>query len=347
MPTNEMIGTIPFEDGSLIVDFENKIFSFHHDKYFKENKPLVSFPNIKYTVIKKFDKTESYFYKTINSMFDSYNLKILANYLGSILVPQIELHVILGILGRTGREGKGSLLEAIGDTIGEDLTSSLNVGQWNKNHETEAFVNSILNISSEVSTYQVEGETFKSITGGDSMTINPKNRKPFKYKPLMRHLLSFNKQLKFKGLDNSIMRRLRIIEAKQRTGNDSPFHKSLLRTDKLGTIHFLLDGLCKFVENNGIIPEMAEDMKSEIIEENNLINSILSKIIEPDIEGRESLKDIHLTVNELLWNEDAPRLDSKKIKESLENYLRMKNITHSIIKPQNKSTFKGIRLVKG
>jgi phage/plasmid-associated DNA primase len=278
-------------------------------------------------------------------MFDPYNLELVGNYLGSILVPQVEVHVVLGIIGRTGREGKGSLLEAIEKLIGSGLTSSLNVGQWGKTHETEAFVNSILNISSEVMTYQIEGETFKSITGGDSMTINPKNRKPFKYKPLMRHLLSFNKQLKFKGLDNSIMRRLRIVEAKERSGNDNPFHKSELRTDRLGMIKFLTEGLQEFLNNNGVIPEMKAEIINEIIEENNLTNSILSEIIEPDIDGKELLKDICLVVNELREDAEAPKEDSKKIKEGLENYLKMKKIPYLTTKPQNKITFKGIRLV--
>ncbi len=245
---------IPLENGLLHIARDGSSVELlpHSPEFFSEN--LLSFA---YDPKAKAPRFEQF----IGEVVDEVYTDLLQEWGGLCMTPITRFQRFVLIYG-PGGNGKGVFTNLLTAVVGADNVSSLPIEVLNQaGHHLEGIVGKFLNLAGEIRTRAaIDDGTLKAITGGDTITINPKNRKPYDYKPICKVMFSANKVPTFPDRSNAVWRRIMLIPfTKKITQVDLGLEEQLRETELPGIFNWFLQGLLRLLRNNRFsIPEQME-----------------------------------------------------------------------------------------
>jgi len=139
--------------------------------------------------------------------------KFLINWLAYLLIPSNPRQKSLFMLG-SGQNGKGVLTRVMTALLGQSNTTSLTIPQITaENYHIATIVNSLVNFSPDNDPNdKLHVGTFKSLTGGDNMTVRNIRGEPFEMNFLGKLVFSVNKMPYFSSKDSAVLRRVEVLQ---------------------------------------------------------------------------------------------------------------------------------------
>ncbi|MEN6411934.1 MAG: DUF5906 domain-containing protein [Veillonellales bacterium] len=241
---------VTFQNGTLLLDLGQKSHQFYLNQFDPDNNAVYA---IQYDFQDEFLTNQywknSFVGKYLTDFYSDEDRQYLQQFLASILIPQYQPQQGLVILG-DGGDGKGVLMGALKKIFGKVVTE-LSVSKWTGNHETATLVGSLLNITSEAPSREISLDTWKSIIACDNLTIDPKYKTPFSYKPFSKQIMTVN-QLPKIAIDKAVLRRMPVIRTCQSTASKNRSESFRIRFEKNidALISFMLHGLYLLKANN-------------------------------------------------------------------------------------------------
>lgn len=286
--------------------------------------------NIKNKLNTTFDK--SAYDENVDKVLDkiSCNDKELRNLIeemmGYILLPSVRYHKAF-ILKGEGSNGKSTLLEMIGNMVGDKNISSLSMQELNHNFKLAEITNKVANIGDDISDkYMDDSSIFKKLVSGEEITVDKKNETPYKIRNYATLLFAMNDLPQVRDKSYGFNRRLIIIpfdaEFKSTDPDFDPFILDKLKSDnaKSYLLNVALSGLTRLFNQNGFTePRSVDSMLSEYMKDN---NNVLQFIENYDPEGVPS-KDVYKEYQ--FWCSDNG-LESYGIRKFNKEIRRVKNL---------------------
>ncbi|MGW6012351.1 DNA primase family protein [Streptomyces sp. NPDC055210] len=154
------------------------------------------------------------------------------------------------VLFGSGSNGKSTLLTTLRELLGEHAATVpfdmfTTSGKARGGPDTEMLVGARLALASETNRSAVlDSAAIKNATGGEEITVNPKYRKPYAFKPQALILLASNYKPIIREQDNGTWRRVKLIPFLQRfEGDAKDMHlEDTLRSEMPGILAWLIRG---------------------------------------------------------------------------------------------------------
>jgi len=125
------------------------------------------------------------------------------------------LNLIFYLVG-SGSNGKSMVIKMVENLVPTNGRTNLSLSSLTGDKDgSEALESSFVNLSSEIKLSDFDSTFLKRITGGDTVSINPKNKKPFSIIPTAKHFVSSNSMPQLKETTYGDLRRFLIIEFKR------------------------------------------------------------------------------------------------------------------------------------
>lgn len=166
-------------------------------------------------------------------------LKLLYQSVGYCFYRRNELRKSFFLLGEK-RNGKSTFLDVVGNLLGEDNTSNLDLCEIGDRFRTAELNGKLANIGDDINDEWVSNTaTFKKVVSGDIVTVERKGKDPFKLRSFAKFFFSANSLPRLgRGKDSSaVLDRLVIIpfDAKFSKDDDDydPFIKYKLREESV------------------------------------------------------------------------------------------------------------------
>lgn len=296
---------VSFLNGTLVIDFTNQCHNFYPNMWNKKNNAVyVLSVNYNENMMEADYWKSSFSGRYFLDFYGDYEREQLQQFLAGILIPQFEIQQNLVILG-DGGDGKGVLMGALRKLFGNVVTG-LRVSEWQGKHDTTALVGSILNITSERPSREINVDIFKAIVANDEMQTNPKYKDLVYYKPFCKHIMTVN-SLPAIEVDSAIMRRLVLIKTCKTTTlkNRTVTFKRDFELDKAGLVSFMLQGLFLLHKNNFSFLTGSPELQEELIYQNDsLVHDFMNACL--DITDDANDYDISAYIYEIFgfWEKD-------------------------------------------
>lgn len=210
-----------FDDYDFLICLRNGVYDFK-DKLFEPHNPnlfFISRIEIDYNAEAfQCDTFMNYLETTFTNddgKPDTDTIKMILQIMAYFIYPKLKMEKMF-FLGGEGSNGKSVFQSFLKIIFGPTGFSSLSMSQMsNPDGFTRVpLVGSRINISTETKNKEVDSEEIKKIVSGEEITINPKNSKPFNYKPNTKLIASGNHNLYFGDTTAGITRRFVPIEFK-------------------------------------------------------------------------------------------------------------------------------------
>lgn len=204
---------IPLLNGYIDIE---KDFSFHKLDPYIYNRYCLDFRyNEKATV-----QEPKIFMKFLTAILpDEESREFLLNWIANLFVNGNHRQKALFFYG-AGRNGKGVLVRIIIKLLGDNNCSSLNVKQLNgEKYHLSQLLNKLVNISPDSDKEdRMDTGTFKSLTGGDKITVRDPYRKPFPMIFTGKMIFSVNRVPYFNEKDFAVRERVEILNFPVKVG---------------------------------------------------------------------------------------------------------------------------------
>jgi P4 family phage/plasmid primase-like protien len=198
-------------------------------------------------------------------------IPLLEELLGYILIPDVR-HSVVFILTGSGANGKSTFLNLLEAFIGTENVSKVPLQELDSHKFKRADIfGKLVNLFADLDPKDLESSTYlKTISTGDQMDAERKNKDPFYFRPYARLIFSCNSIPKSPDKSFAFYRRLMIISfPNQFTGKkaDKSLIERLTRPDELsGLLNRALVGLKRLFENDGFseaesVGKMLEEYK--------------------------------------------------------------------------------------
>lgn len=209
----------------------------------------------------------------------------LMEFIGYCFLPSHKFEKFLLLYGNTGANGKSVVLEVIRDFFSKENVSSLELHRF-EGHELDALKNKIINIGSEIESggdMRKQMAALKNMTAtSDTLTINPKNEKPYELYPEEKPKIAFatNKLIKSGADDGGVLRRMLLLNFSVEIKDNEKIRDltERFRDEKPGILNMALQGLQRLIKNNKF--SMSEDRAKFMDEYKSDINPVRAYIKE-------------------------------------------------------------------
>ena len=208
-----------------IIRFNNCIYDMNQHEIVNLSKATLPYYDIyfNYNPEAKGELIQKFLYSSLNEN----QVKGLLELIGYLFTVGNKENIITCFIGKGG--GGKSVLSNILSYLFKRV-SNLPIHNLNKSHDLMSLENSLLNICNDTDNTTIKDNgTFKQITGGDSLYINPKYRDPYVMPPeeVPYFIIVGNQFPKFKRLEIPIIERLMLVEFKRGFRNTKDQNKNL------------------------------------------------------------------------------------------------------------------------
>ncbi len=188
----------------------------------------------------------------IKTTVDEDYLDLIQEWGGLCMTPITRFQRFVMVHGPAGT-GKGVWANILCAVIGWDNISSLPIEALTQSKQhIEGIVGKLLNLTGEIRVRaDIDEGTLKSITGDNTISINPKYKPPYDYKPKCKLMFLMNKVPTFADRTNAVWRRVILIPFRKH-----PEKIDLLLEDKIkkeemsGIFNWYLKGLSRLLKND-------------------------------------------------------------------------------------------------
>jgi putative DNA primase/helicase len=178
----------------------------------------------------------------------------------------------------SGANGKGATVDTIEYMLG-DFSCSMPTDFWTKQYTARngAVLGKLdgprLCVSNEMSGHKLDEEFYKDITGGGSLSCNPKYGHPYDFVPKIFILWSGNERPRITNTDDSVWRRIKLIPWEESFTGDraNPRLKSELRSEAnlQGVLAWLVEGAKEWYLHGLPKSESVDDATAEYRKDSN------------------------------------------------------------------------------
>lgn len=164
--------------------------------------------------------------------------ELLWEIISAVLRPNVRWNRSPWLYGRSGRNGKGTLMQLLRNVVGDDGAATLSIKAFGDRFSKESLLTStaVLSDENDVGDFVKSAADFKSVVTGDPIQIDRKNRRPVSVRVQGIVVACFNGFPRVKDKSESFNRRpLMVPFPKNFTGGERRYIKSeyLARTDVL------------------------------------------------------------------------------------------------------------------
>ena len=207
--------------------------------------------------------------------------------IGYTLLPVNKYHKAFLFYGKGGN-GKGVALELIKTLIGEENCANRPLKDFTENNFAKAdLYGKLANICGEVeNNYLPDTSTFKSLTGGDTISAERKHKPAFSYKPFAKLFFSANKLPKTRDKTKGMERRWQFFGFDQEFPEGAPktdpdlFEKLSTESEMAGMLLKGLSGLLELVKAKGFRrTERSAQIMDEWKEEDNPVLTFINELV--------------------------------------------------------------------
>ncbi|CAL9530967.1 hypothetical protein SUDANB176_04051 [Streptomyces sp. enrichment culture] len=183
------------------------------------------------------------------------------------------------VLYGAGSNGKSTLLTTLRELLGDHAATVpfdmfTTSGKARGGPEAEMLVGARLALASETNRSAVlDSAAIKNATGGEEITVNPKYRKPYAFKPQALILLASNYKPIVREQDNGTWRRIKLIPFLQRFEGDSKDLdlENTLRSERAGILAWLVRGAVDWYANGLADPASVREAIADYREESDTL----------------------------------------------------------------------------
>lgn len=223
---------------------------------------------------------------------------------GYSLLSTARYEKFIIIIGN-GSNGKSVLLEVLKKLLGNKNVAAVQPSEFGNRFQRAHLQGKLANIVSEINEGKpIDDSALKSITSGESTTVEHKHKDPFEIEPYSTCWFGTNHMPQTSDFSNGINRRAIIIPFnRQFEEHEQDKHlKDKLCTELPGVLNLALDGLKKlFVDNEFISLPEVESAKDQWRNENDQVAQFIDDCCE--IDPRENLPSKDLFEAYLEWAE--------------------------------------------
>lgn len=208
-----------------IIRFDNCVYDMATHEVIKLTSPQLPYYDIyfNYNPKAKGELIREFLYSSLNET----QVQGLLELIGYLFTVGNKENIIICFIGKGG-SGKSVLSNILRHLF--KRVSNLPIHNLNKEHELMALEDNLLNICNDTDNKKIKDNgTFKQVTGGDSLHINPKYRQPYIMPPeeVPYFIIVGNKFPQFENLEIPIIERLMLIEFKKGFRNTKEQKKNL------------------------------------------------------------------------------------------------------------------------
>lgn len=331
---------VTFQNGTLLVDLVQGTYTFMKDHFNHEyNAVYVIQCDFQDQFMKSQYWKDSFIGRYLQDFYSEEDRMYLQQFLASVLIPQYQPQQGLVILG-DGGDGKGVLMGTLKKLFGKVVTE-LNVSKWTGKHDTMTLVGSILNITSEAPSREISLDAWKSIVACDYLTIDPKYKTPFSYKPFCKQIMTVNELPKI-AVDKATLRRMPIVRTCRSTKSEERSESFRLQFENNADalVAFILQGLYLLKENGFREISGTNALRDELIYQN---DSTLVEFMETCIDITDSKEQFSSSADLFsvyeLWRVDHGQ-GSKEIMKS--TFSKKLNILLTTMGKRSRSNIKKV-----
>lgn len=205
--------------------------------------------------------------------------------LGYGLTGHTSEHVFAVLYGQ-GSNGKSTLLTALNEILGEHAATVpfdmfTTSGKSRGGPDAELLVGSRLALASETNRSAVlDSAAIKNATGGEEITVNPKYRDPYSFKPQALILLATNYKPTVREQDHGTWRRVKLLPFLQKFDKDPKLEQEL-RSEYAGILAWLVRGAMDWYASGLEEPECVTEAVADYREESDPLSGFFPGVLEP------------------------------------------------------------------
>ena len=187
---------------------------------------------------------------------------LIQEWFGYCLDRSLNLHKALVLYG-DGGNGKSVILDVLAAMV--PYHTRLEWHELNEQRNLERLAGSWVNIATEISYKDNTGTTgFKKAVAGETLTANPKYKKPFDFKPYAKFAFATNGLPMVDDVSNGVFRRLMVISLNNSfVGRENWNLTSELLKEMPGIIQWAITGLNRLHKNRAftIVPSNVTELQ--------------------------------------------------------------------------------------
>lgn len=189
---------------------------------------------------------------------------------GTLLLSSRAVSCAVFLYGPTAGNGKSTCLDVFRGVFGKEMTSALSLSSIVENRFASAhLLGKLFNFCGEVGTKYARHDLFKSIVTGDLIPAERKFGSSFEFVPEVRMFFAVNSVPTFEGMDNGLMRRMRMYpmraDFRGRKGKDG-LAKRIVREERDGVLRWVIGGARALRDNGYAFSDAANAAIAETME---------------------------------------------------------------------------------
>lgn len=209
--------------------------------------------------------------------------KFIRNYIGMCLTGTMEEHIFPVFHGK-GRNGKSTFLRLLMELLG-DYAQSLPSETLRAKQYGGGIPNDVARLSGArlalalefPEATRINEDLLKRLTGGDPVTARFLNQEYFDFVPTAKFILATNHKPEFRGADDGIWRRVRLVPFSQHIPEARVDRRlgEKLRAELPGILNWAVRGCLSWQADGLCVPTEMEELTEEYREESDLIGQFL------------------------------------------------------------------------
>lgn len=267
------------------VNVLNGIFDFNSETLIPHSSDYLFTTQIqaKYNPDEKCDRWLGFLNEMLGD--DPAKIDILQEYAGYSLNPNINIEMILFLLGR-GANGKSVFCEALKKVIGAGNYDTISLDDLkNKNYIAE-LLGKLINISTES---QAKAEVYESnlkrLASGEEIKVDRKYKHPFNFKSNCKHIYSLNALPRVGDKTDAFFRRVLTIPFNRQVNKDKRIFdlgKIIASEEASGILNWMIEGYYRLRDNKWTFTrsQQVEDLLDSYRKDNNNVLNFVEECCE-------------------------------------------------------------------
>lgn len=169
--------------------------------------------------------------------------------------------------------GKSQIIKVMQGLLPATQVSAVSPEDWGDRFSPSSMADKLMNIAGELhETTKIDGQKFKSITGGDTMTAQRKHEQPFAFQPYCMHWFGSNHLPKTGDTSAAFNRRWLILTFRNQIRDDEKvldIANELIASEREHIVPWAVEGMLRLKDKRGYtLPSSHEDAIREVSDQN-------------------------------------------------------------------------------
>lgn len=261
-----------------VLEFETMSLIPHNPSYYFTTQIQAN-----YTADVKCDRWLAFLHEMLGD--DTSKIDVLQEYSGYCLDPNINLELVLFLLGR-GANGKSVFCDAIKGVYGSGNYDTISLDDLKNKNYVADLVGKLINISTES---QAKAEVYESnlkrLASAEEIKVDRKFKDPFSFKSNCKHIYSLNNLPRVGDKSDGFFRRIITIPFNRQVDNDKKIQRLgqiIAEDESAGILNWMIEGYKRLKQNRWQFTQckQALELMKEYRKDNNNVISFVEECCE-------------------------------------------------------------------